>query len=257
MFKRVERKRKKREEEKALGLDEETKEIFGMHDTDSDESVSDSETTGEDGNENVSAKDDAQNDSADEDIAQQLYPPIPLSVALLDPLYQISEEPPITGCLVCPGKILKSNDMFSQHKSSKAHGRRFNRFKSLSDGVDQDTNAWDIADKLNEGENPPAAPSSGPELPKKQARKRDFFKNRRAKRKAAAIAKQEAARSKTIDAKSAPASPFIEPARPAKKRKINDRTGTGKEATPGTQLKRSKPPPLDPKSRRPKHRKPQ
>jgi hypothetical protein len=42
MFKRVARRVKKKEEEEALGIDEDMKEVLGMHDTDSEESDSDS-----------------------------------------------------------------------------------------------------------------------------------------------------------------------------------------------------------------------
>jgi hypothetical protein len=42
MFKRVAKRVKRKEEEEALGLDEDMKEALGMHDTDSDESESDS-----------------------------------------------------------------------------------------------------------------------------------------------------------------------------------------------------------------------
>jgi hypothetical protein len=42
MFKRVAKRVKRKEDEEALGLDEDMKEALGMHDTDSDESESDS-----------------------------------------------------------------------------------------------------------------------------------------------------------------------------------------------------------------------
>ena len=44
MFKRVDQKRKKREEEEELGLDQEIKEIMRLNDTDSVESASGSES---------------------------------------------------------------------------------------------------------------------------------------------------------------------------------------------------------------------
>ncbi|KAG7089427.1 hypothetical protein E1B28_011113 [Marasmius oreades] len=259
MFKRVERKRKKREEEAALGLDEETKEVLGMHDTDSDESQSeiDSENEelandGESDDEGGSALD---NTYEDDDITEKLYPPIPLREALLDPLYTISQEPFLTGCLVCPGKILKSDDMLQQHRTSKAHERRFKRFKSLSEDADHDLNAWDIVDKLNDGNPPPQDRNQhSPELSKKKARNREFFKNRRAKRKAAAVAKKDAAKLKAptheISANSSEKS--------AKKQKMDG--GTKTETTtrssdvtaPAKGQVRAPKRSLDGKSRRPK-----
>jgi hypothetical protein len=46
MFKRAARRVKKKEREEALGLDEDMKEVLGMHDTDSEESNSDSDSDG-------------------------------------------------------------------------------------------------------------------------------------------------------------------------------------------------------------------
>jgi len=45
MFKRVERKLKKKQKEEELGIDEDMKEVLGIHDTDSDESDSESESS--------------------------------------------------------------------------------------------------------------------------------------------------------------------------------------------------------------------
>ncbi|KAF8720860.1 hypothetical protein AX14_010647 [Amanita brunnescens Koide BX004] len=43
MFKRIEKRLKRREEERQLGIDDETRDILGLNDTDSEESESDSD----------------------------------------------------------------------------------------------------------------------------------------------------------------------------------------------------------------------
>ena len=43
MFKRIEKKAKKRKRDEELGLDDEAKQVLGLQDTDSDESESDSD----------------------------------------------------------------------------------------------------------------------------------------------------------------------------------------------------------------------
>ena len=48
MFKRVEKRRLKKQEEEELGIDEDMKEILGMHDTDSEESASDESDSDDD-----------------------------------------------------------------------------------------------------------------------------------------------------------------------------------------------------------------
>ena len=135
MFKRVEKRRRKQEEEEALGITEEMKEVLGKHDTDSDESLSsddsdDSSDEGEqseesgDENEEQAFQDDGDNDSdapedepasgEDEDELS-----IPVSVAVDDPLYIVSLDPEVQACIVCPGKTLKNAMMIKVHKESR------------------------------------------------------------------------------------------------------------------------------------------
>lgn len=121
MFKRVERKRKRREEEEELGLDQDTKEIMGLNDTDSDESDSGSEhesaqsdnldpDIGEDG--------DQEEDTASEDEGVDEDPPISVAEALKDPLYLISLDPTVHGCVLCKGKLIKNAGMATAHKNA-------------------------------------------------------------------------------------------------------------------------------------------
>lgn len=135
MFKRVTKKEKKRVEEEELGLDDDMKEILGMHDTDSDESDSDSDS--ESGNSDdledeedeeeaggrtrkASADDDSEDDEDGESDGDAEEGPPPLSVqeATKNPVYTISLDPDVRGCIVCPGKLLKNNKMVELHVES-------------------------------------------------------------------------------------------------------------------------------------------
>ncbi|KIJ13417.1 hypothetical protein PAXINDRAFT_100672 [Paxillus involutus ATCC 200175] len=157
MFKRVERKRKKREEEEDLGLDEDMKEIMGFHDTDSDESNSDSELEGDsedsspdgvnaDGGMEVGmvGKDRDDEMTSEEEGADE-EPPMSVAEALKNPIYLISLDPTVHGCILCRGKLIKSAGMAAAHRNAIAHKRRFERFKALAVDADQGSNAWDIA----------------------------------------------------------------------------------------------------------------
>jgi len=104
-----------------MGLDGEIKEILGLHDTDSDESLSDpdSEPSEDEVEEDENGElEETGSNTEDEDDEK---PPIPIHSALLDPLYVVSLEPQlIKGCIVCPGKHLKSKEMFETHVKSNA-----------------------------------------------------------------------------------------------------------------------------------------
>lgn len=125
MFKRIERKRKRWEEEEELGLDEDTKEIMGLNDTDSDESDSSSESEQEraqsdwdsepgfDGNRDQEEDVISGEEGVDED------PPISVEEALQDPIYVISLDPTIHGCVLCKGKFIKNAGVTTIHKNSK------------------------------------------------------------------------------------------------------------------------------------------
>jgi hypothetical protein len=122
MFKRVEKRRRKKVEEEELGLGEDMKEILGMHDTDSDESDSDSDQSP---TENVEDRDsdmgglgkDSGNELDDEEEEEDI---VTIQEALRDPVYLVSLQPDIKACVVCPGKLLKGGKMVELHRISKA-----------------------------------------------------------------------------------------------------------------------------------------
>ncbi|KAH7884411.1 hypothetical protein F5I97DRAFT_1450679 [Phlebopus sp. FC_14] len=147
MFKRVEKKRKKREEEEELGLDDDMKEIMGLNDSDSDESDSGSEsdrrTSDEEHVHPGDQGDGDEEEAGSEEIDEQ--PPMPVHEALKNPIYLISLDPTIYGCILCKGKLLKNAEMAVVHKDATAHKRRLERFKALASIADPDSDAWGIA----------------------------------------------------------------------------------------------------------------
>ena len=122
MFKRVDKRRRKKEEEDKLGLDEEVKEILGIQDTDSEESESDSEEEESVADEEMNSGEDEEKEEEDdeEDDDEGEDPSITVGQALKDPLYNISVLPDIKACIVCPGKLLKSVKMVQLHRTSNA-----------------------------------------------------------------------------------------------------------------------------------------
>lgn len=131
MFKRVEKRRLKKQEEEELGLDEDMKDVLGMHDTDSDESDTDSDDTssgehseGEDGEEEQEefgsdAEGSQEEDARSESDAEE-EPVITIREALRDPVYVVSLQPIVKACIVCPGKLLKGVQMIDLHRKSNA-----------------------------------------------------------------------------------------------------------------------------------------
>lgn len=129
MFKRVEKRQRKKEEEAELGLDEDMKQVLGMNDTDSEESASDtddSESNGAEGSGQEEVYDsDAEErvheqDEGDESEDETSLPVITVQEALRDPVYIISLEPNVKGCILCPRKILKGAKMVELHRTSNA-----------------------------------------------------------------------------------------------------------------------------------------
>lgn len=123
MFKRVEKKRKKLEEEEELGIDEDMKEFMGVNDTDSDESASDSDSSSDEhsdadqlqsGNEDLEETGDEDGDEMEDDEE----PPILLSEVLRDPIYVVSLDPDVRACILCKGKVIKGTQMSTVHKES-------------------------------------------------------------------------------------------------------------------------------------------
>jgi hypothetical protein len=125
MFKRVEKRRRKKVEEEELGLDEDMKEILGMHDTDSDESDSDSDQSSAGDVEEEQQEDlsdtggfgEGSDSDQDEDKEGRI---ITVQEALRDPVYLVSIQPDVKACIVCPGKLLKGAKMVELHRTSKA-----------------------------------------------------------------------------------------------------------------------------------------
>ncbi|KAG0698513.1 hypothetical protein DFH29DRAFT_90670 [Suillus ampliporus] len=165
MFKRVEKKRKKLEEEEELGIDEDMKEFMGFNDTDSDESASDSDSSsdghsdadqsGEEDAEEAEAEDENGDEMEDVDASDDEEPPISLSEALRDPIYVVSLDPDVRACILCKGKVIKGTQMSTIHKASTAHKRRFNRFKTLSAKFDPQSDAWQVVRTIQkEASNP-------------------------------------------------------------------------------------------------------
>ncbi|CAE7213895.1 unnamed protein product [Rhizoctonia solani] len=168
MYKRINKRIRKKEEEEALGLDDETKEMLGLPETDSDESDSSDEEQSNsglggsdvegkvkpgraqrrEGSGQISYDDESGAESlsememggseedegeivasADEDEDE---PPMTISDALKNPLYSIQQGSEIQGCILCPGKELKHTKMASVHVESSSHIRRLRRFTALA-----------------------------------------------------------------------------------------------------------------------------
>lgn len=128
MFKRVEKRIKRKKHEDELGLDEDMKDVLGLNDTDSDESESDIDS--EDADQDIEADDnshdemeggfdqESDDDGGDDDQTERSL--ITVEEALKDPIFIVSLDPDIKECIVCPGKLLKTPVMVETHKSSNA-----------------------------------------------------------------------------------------------------------------------------------------
>ncbi|KAJ7261723.1 hypothetical protein B0H12DRAFT_1217660 [Mycena haematopus] len=236
MFKRVDKRRRKQEEEKELGLDDDAREVLGLNDTDSDESDSDSDESeseadgAEEGADSEGADSegaeeaDEDEDSSDEEDREE--PPISVEEALQDPVYVVSLEPDVKACIACPGKLLKNAEILKLHRASKAclrayiaHERRWRQFREFakSSNAAPDSNAWDVLKQRAE-EKPKLSLVEGSAI-SKQNKKREEQKAkmaaRRAKKREAQLkrkAKKSAASEGTTDASSPP----------KKKRKVED-----------------------------------
>ena len=117
MFKRVDRKRKRQEQDEELGLDHDMKEVIGLNDTDSDESDSDLERKSvrlDESDASFGEDMDQAEDAASED---EERPPISVAEALKDPIYPVSLDPTIHRCALCKGKFIKNAGMAAAHKN--------------------------------------------------------------------------------------------------------------------------------------------
>jgi hypothetical protein len=169
MFKRVDKKRKKLEEEEELGIDGDMKEFMGLNDTDSDESASDSDSSSDersDADQLQSGDEDleeAGNEMEDDDANDDEEPPILLSEALKDPIYVVSLDPDVRACILCKGKVIKGTQMSTVHKASIAHKRRFERFKTSAAKYDPQSDAWQIARTVQKEASNPSGTQNHPD----------------------------------------------------------------------------------------------
>ncbi|KAI0267753.1 hypothetical protein BC834DRAFT_57597 [Gloeopeniophorella convolvens] len=184
MFKRVDRRRKRKEEEETLGLDEEMKDVLGLQDTDSSESESDASSSSSASSSSASARgrktqaarstkkrkrrdavssankdedndSDASNDE-DEDEGEDAQTAddaesdfsVTIASALREPVRLIIAEPEAWICAICPNKTLKHSVMVKVHEGSRFHQRRFKRIQELAMGVDPDDDLQILLDKL-------------------------------------------------------------------------------------------------------------
>jgi hypothetical protein len=143
MFKRVDRRRKRKEKEERLGLDEDQLGVFGLHHTDSSESESDSSdsasTSSSDGLTTQSRKkrkrevsppsydedeededgEPATDDEEDEgDSDHGSHPLLTIASALKEPIRPDSDSETWV-CVFCPGKTLKHAAMVKVHEASR------------------------------------------------------------------------------------------------------------------------------------------
>ena len=143
MFKRLERRQKRKQQEEELGLDEETRDIMGLQDTDSSESETSSDSDsdvsntvsdralpsrglakglrdggpdhGSDTNGQESA--DGGQDEASE-VDSKVDHEMTIADALRNPLYALPSGSDHQTCIVCPGKLLKNQTMIDIHMRS-------------------------------------------------------------------------------------------------------------------------------------------
>ncbi|KAH7341490.1 hypothetical protein B0J17DRAFT_262532 [Rhizoctonia solani] len=168
MYKRINKRIRKKEKEEALGLDDETKDMLGIPETDSDESDSSDEEQSDNGSEesdvegetkplgariqrrpeqlSESGRSDVESlsgieDSEEEGDGEEMdedadgdedEPPMTILEALQNPLYSIQKGSELQRCILCPGKELKHAKMASVHVESSSHLRRMKRFEALA-----------------------------------------------------------------------------------------------------------------------------
>jgi len=136
MFKRVEKKLARKKEQEELGITEEIKEAIGINDLDSssDESEASSSSSSPKfsskrkrplDDEEVDASSDGQGSDVsdgpedDDDDDYEVGVQMTIEEALHNPLFIVSIQPDIRGCVVCPHKLLKNDMMASVHMRSQ------------------------------------------------------------------------------------------------------------------------------------------
>lgn len=156
MFKRVDRRRKRKEKEERLGLDEDQLGVFGLHHTDSSESESDSsDSTSTSSSDRLATKskkkrkreasplpyDGLGEDEEDEPVTDDeedeengdhgSHTPLTIASALKEPIRPDSDSEAWV-CVFCPRKTLKHAAMVKVHEASRIHRQRFKRMQELS-----------------------------------------------------------------------------------------------------------------------------
>ncbi|KAK0469737.1 uncharacterized protein EV420DRAFT_60285 [Desarmillaria tabescens] len=126
MFKRVDRRLKRKAEDEALGIDGEFKQALGIPDTDSDESDSSSDSSEDEAQAEEVEVEDGSGDDDDEAEVRTV------AQILENPLYNSPQDIDMTACFVCPAKLFKGPSMIQIHLQSKHHIRRFSKFKQRS-----------------------------------------------------------------------------------------------------------------------------
>ena len=144
MFKRVDRRRKRKENEERLGLDEDQWGVFGLHHTDSSESESDSSdsasTSSSDGHstkkrkrgaspqsyDESSEEEDGESEPASDDEEDEegsndhgTHRSLTIASALKEPIRPIDPHSEAWMCVLCPGKTLKHATMVKVHETSR------------------------------------------------------------------------------------------------------------------------------------------
>ncbi|KAN0120719.1 hypothetical protein V8E52_003988 [Russula decolorans] len=230
MFKRVDRRRKRKEKEERLGLDEDQLGVFGLHHTDSSESESDSSdsasTSSSDGLATQSKKKrkrEASPPSYDEDSEDEdgepatdededegnsdhgLHPRLTIASALKEPIRPDIESEEWV-CAFCPGKSLKHVAMVKVHEASRIHRRRFERMQELAMKFSPDEDIQNVLAKSATDAQPKAGSENLSLRAQKRIAKQAKLKERRKKikeKKAIAIA--------NVNAKKATKTVGIEP----------------------------------------------
>ncbi|KAJ7649998.1 hypothetical protein FB45DRAFT_6832 [Roridomyces roridus] len=206
MFKRVEKRRRKHEEEEELGLDGEMKDVLGLNDTDSDESESESDNSDDEGPEDDEGGDleeadleedeEEEEESSDEEDAEE--PPISVSEALKDPIYIVSLQPDVKACIVCPGKLLKNLEGLKLHRGSKAHQRRVRQFTAFASKAEGSANVWDVLKlRAAEADAPPETGLSKRE--EKREKRKAKMTAKRDKKRDAKLRLKDKSKSKAVE----------------------------------------------------------
>ncbi|CAO1629932.1 unnamed protein product [Jaminaea pallidilutea] len=159
MFRRLEKFRRQRERDEARGIDvsqdappeallnedEGDSSDSGSSEDDSDgEGIADEDMSeGSDDEEESDAQDGSDGDSSEQESISESdasidesVPPLSIAQSLQSPFFIASSAPskaglPWTTCLVCPLAQLKSDTQVGLHEVSKAHKRRFQRYKDF------------------------------------------------------------------------------------------------------------------------------